>query len=191
MTYWFTSDTHFNHSKVIEYDNRPFRDLDEMTEALIENWNRVVKKGDIIFHLGDFAISYGKKHYEIIDAILSRLNGQKWLIKGNHDRAEVTENPRWVNVLPYHELRIHMGGVHKQIIVLSHYCFRTWNQKSRGSWNLHGHSHGNLRDDRGDPIKDKAIDVGVDSWGYRPIELAEIATEMDNRSIQYNDHHRS
>ena len=54
---FFTSDTHFNHANVVQYDNRPFADEDEMTHELIQRWNGVVHPGDIVYHLGDFSLS--------------------------------------------------------------------------------------------------------------------------------------
>jgi calcineurin-like phosphoesterase family protein len=185
MAIWFTSDSHYNHANVIEHDNRPFSCLEEMTEQLIERWNNVVSKGDTVYHLGDFALSWGSKHEALIDGILSRLNGNKFLIIGNHDRKEVLGNRRWSSVDHYRELKIDMGGVHKQRIVMFHYSCRTWNQSGRGSWCLHGHSHGNLTD-----IGGKTMDVGVTCHDYRPIELAEVKSFMDGRSIVSCDHHR-
>ena len=54
---FFTSDTHFCHANVVEYSERPFRDVDEMNETLIHNWNEVVPKDGIVFHLGDFCFA--------------------------------------------------------------------------------------------------------------------------------------
>lgn len=54
MTWWFTSDTHFDHANVIEYCKRPFSNVEEMNEAMIRNWNKRVMPEDTIFHLGDF-----------------------------------------------------------------------------------------------------------------------------------------
>lgn len=160
---WFTSDTHFNHENIIQYCNRPFSDLGEMTETLIENWNRVVNIGDIVYHLGDFALSYGAKHAGIIDSILSRLKGNLFLIHGNHDRKEVVRHRRWVKVTPYHEIK-----PNGQRIVLCHYPLRSWNQMSRGAWMLHGHCHGNL------PIEGKIMDVGVDPQNFYPVNFEDI-----------------
>lgn len=184
MMIWFTADTHFNHANIVKYSQRPFTDLEEMTETLIANWNSVVSKGDIVYHLGDFALSYGSKSAPVIDSILSRLAGSKHLIKGNHDRKEVTGNSRWASVRDYHEIKVDLGGLHKQRIVMSHYAFRVWNQCHRGAWMLHGHSHGNLPSTQG-----KIVDVGVDPCGYRPVGLHEIKFVLDSRPIEYLDHH--
>jgi len=187
MRIWFTADTHFNHENVIKYSCRPFADLQEMTERLIENWNCVIHPGDTVYHLGDFALSYGKKHADLIDDLLRRLHGQKWLITGNHDQDEVTKNPRWVAVRDYHKIKVDAGqGIPKQPIVLSHYAFRVWDQCHYGSWMLHGHSHGNLID-----VGGKIMDVGVDCNDYRPISLGEVAEFMYPREIISVDHHRS
>ena len=186
MAIWFTSDTHFNHANIVEYSKRPFESLDEMTGAIIHRWNAEVKPGDTVYHLGDFALSWGKKHAELIDGILSRLNGQKWLIVGNHDRDEVTRNPRWNKVTHYHEIKVDLGGVHRQRFVLCHYPLRSWNQMHRGAWMLHGHSHGNLTD-----IGGKTMDVGVDCHEYRPISVDEVAEFMRGREVAECDHHTS
>lgn len=78
---YFISDTHFNHSNIIEYCNRPFNDIKEMNDTLINNWNSVVKKDDIVYHLGDFALADEEKLKELY----SKLNGTIILIRGNHD----------------------------------------------------------------------------------------------------------
>lgn len=184
MSVFFTSDTHFNHANVIQYSARPFTDLEEMTESLVANWNRRVKPGDTVYHLGDFALTYGAKDLPLVDSLLERLNGQKWLVKGNHDRKEVVNNPRWLKVVDYHELKLDLGGIHKQRIVLCHYAFRVWNQCHRGAWMLHGHSHGNLVDAGG-----KIMDIGVDPRQYSPVSVEEVAEFMSKRESVAVDHH--
>jgi len=181
---FFTADTHFLHKNICEYSNRPFDSIEEMTETIVNRWNAVVAPGDTVFHLGDFAISYGKKHEKPIDDLLSRLNGNKWLIYGNHDREEVKKNSRWVKVLGYHELKVDLGGDHKTKIVLSHYAMRTWNQSHRGSFMLHGHSHGNLED-----IGGRTMDVGVDCHNFWPISIDQVNEFMKDRHHEPVDHH--
>lgn len=81
MKIFVTSDTHFNHKNIIEFCERPFSDVQEMNEKMIENWNKVVCKDDLVFHLGDFQMGDRK----LIPETLKRLNGIIFLIRGNHD----------------------------------------------------------------------------------------------------------
>ena len=178
---WFTSDHHFNHENIIRHDNRPFSSLQEMTIALVDYWNELVQPNDVVWHLGDFALSWGKKHATMIDALLASLHGEKHLIVGNHDRKEVTKNTRWASVSPYHEIKA--SAFHPKI-VLCHYAIRSWNGAHHGSWMLHGHSHGNLPDMGG-----KSLDVGVMCHHYRPISLEQVAAFMEHRDFKPVDHH--
>lgn len=82
---FFTSDTHFYHENIIKYCNRPFSSVDEMNEKLIENWNSVVGKNDIVWHLGDFC--FGQK--DNISKIIPKLNGRINLVMGNHDHQKI------------------------------------------------------------------------------------------------------
>jgi len=186
MKIWFTSDTHFMHENIIEHSDRPFRDLAHMHACLISNWNERIKPGDQVYHLGDFALSWGKKHAEPIDAILHQLHGQKFLITGNHDRDQVKKNPRWNIVTPYHEIKVDLGGEHKQRICLFHYSQRVWNQMHRGAWMLYGHSHGNLKQPPG-----RTMDVGVDPNNFYPVSLEEVREKLEDEPIHVYDHHRN
>ena len=77
---FFTSDLHFGHQNILKFCNRPWETTEEMDKALIENWNSVVGKDDIVFDLGDFAFAPNWRWKEI----LSQLNGKHYLILGNH-----------------------------------------------------------------------------------------------------------
>jgi len=172
---YFIGDTHFGHANVIKYCDRPFADVEEMDEALIANWNSVVKATDTIYHLGDFSFSKTPEKY------FHRLNGKKHLIKGNHDR-KITTDLQWDSVQDYLELKIE-----KRYIVLCHYAFKTWNRSHYSSYNLFGHSHGTMQDDP----NALAIDVGVDCHNYTPISLEEIDIIMAKKKWKPVDHHKS
>jgi calcineurin-like phosphoesterase family protein len=75
---WIVSDTHFFHANIGRYCDRP----DGWRETIIDNWNRLIQPGEIVFHVGDLAL--GKK--ENLEAIASSLNGRLYLMRGNHDR---------------------------------------------------------------------------------------------------------
>lgn len=82
MDIWFTADSHFTHRNIINYESRPYHDVNEMDEKLIEIWNSYVKDDDLVFHLGDLFFGNKDKQFEISQ----RLKGRKILILGNHDK---------------------------------------------------------------------------------------------------------
>ncbi len=82
MAIWFTSDHHFFHNNIIKLCDRPFKNLDEMHEALIRNWNAKVKHNEIVYLLGDFLFGGMSR----LRRIAPRLNGKIILVKGNHDK---------------------------------------------------------------------------------------------------------
>ena len=80
---YFTADTHFFHSNIINLCDRPFKNVDEMNKVLIRNWNSYITELDEIYILGDFLF---KGTGGQANAILNTLNGKKYLIRGNHDK---------------------------------------------------------------------------------------------------------
>lgn len=129
---FYISDTHFGHSGVIRFDNRPFMSVEEMEEAIIERWNSAVTDDDTVYVLGDFSWYKEEKTLEI----LGRLPGRKVLIKGNHDRISPLVGRKFIKVCDY--LEVKDGG---QKIVLSHYPMPFYNGQFRDSVHLYGHVH--------------------------------------------------
>lgn len=84
INYFVISDTHFGHDNVIKYTNRPFKDVEEMNERLVELWNQAVGDDDYVIFLGDFALGQKENIYKYS----SKLNGHKTIILGNHDRRK-------------------------------------------------------------------------------------------------------
>jgi len=164
---WFTSDTHFGHANIIRLCKRPHKDVTEMDEDLIEKWNSVVKSGDTVYHLGDFAF---RGNDDKTTEIFNRLNGNKILIKGNHDDNHTTRNLKWQAVHQYLEIK-GFSGLDR--LVLFHYPMREWNGWYRGAVHLYGHCHDTL------PLKNNSCDVGVDAWGFRPVNYDEIVAVLE------------
>ncbi|MDX9695412.1 MAG: metallophosphoesterase [Bacteroidales bacterium] len=81
---FYTADLHFGHKNILEYCDRPFQNVNEMNETLIQNWNNVVTKNDAVYVLGDMFF------YELPaqKQIMKKLNGKKILIRGNHDEVK-------------------------------------------------------------------------------------------------------
>lgn len=175
---WFTSDTHFNHK--LSYVNRGFTSIEEMDEELIKRWNSVINKGDIVYHLGDFMFEYGKKDEQKVETILKRLNGNKQLIIGNHDRKFVKSSKEWSWVGHYKKII-----VEKRPVVLMHYPIFSWEQKQYNSYHLHGHVHGLLNNHKLYK-KMQALDVGVDSNDFYPLEYQDVKCIMNMKKDSYN-----
>lgn len=137
---WFTSDTHFGHKNILEYEKeaRPFETVEEMNETLIDNWNKTVRPKDIIYHLGDFA--FGRVNIGIAD----RLNGRKRIIMGNHDCYDH-------RLYMVHFERM-FGCIFWKRCILTHIPVHPANLGSRAFLNVHGHLHS------------KRIQKAVEGW---------------------------
>jgi len=152
MKIFLTADTHFNHSKILEYcPNRSFSNINDMNETIIKNWNDQVSIGDIVYVLGDFG--FGPDLLKIF----KRLTGQKYLIKGNHDDKKVLSLP-WGWIKDVYMLN------HKYW--LSHYPHLSWPKSAHGSLHFHGHCHGTLAS-----FNPNAKDVGVDCYNLKLFQL--------------------
>lgn len=182
MTIWFTADTHFGHARIIEYEPKMrghFSSIEEHDQQLIDNWNARVRKGDLVYHLGDFAFAKPARVKEIVD----QLNGQIYHVQGNHDVPLEHKKVVWSKL--YAEISPKVDG-QKQKICLFHFPIQSWNKNHRGSWHLHGHSHNHLRSGP----NQKRLDVGVDAHYLSPISLEEVVAHMATKGPYIpEDHH--
>ena len=124
---WFTADTHFGHRNILKYCCRPFFDVEEMNETLINNWNRVVGEDDVVFHLGDFSVGGAAEWTSLLD----RLNGRIFLVLGNHDMNNVDQG----FMKRFEEVSMQMLiSVGKKRIYLNHYPFLCYGGAYRETW---------------------------------------------------------
>ena len=175
---FFTSDTHFGHRNIIKYCQRPFSCIEEMDDALIANWNRVVGKDDIIFHLGDFAMG-GSAEWS---RLLQKLNGKIYLILGNHDLKTIGAGFSRLEGVAM-QMLINVKG---QIIYLNHYPFLCYGGAYRNTWQLYGHVHTcpanrGLDVPRLKMLMSMQYDVGVDNNNYRPISFEQVKKIIRNQ----------
>lgn len=129
---FYISDYHFGHSNIIRYDNRMFKNVNQMDEVMIEKWNNVVTNNDTVYILGDFS---WYKEDKTID-ILNCLSGRKVLIRGNHDKISTNIAAQYDGIYDYLEIT---DGTEK--VVLSHYPILFWNGQFHDSIHLYGHVH--------------------------------------------------
>lgn len=180
---WFTSDPHFWHKNVIDFCERPWDSVEEMNEGLIENWNRVVRSYDIVYITGDVFFCGVSK----AQSIMSRLNGRKRLIRGNHDWKDIKLHAAGLHPEGHPKLDkfgfesvtdseiLDIGG---ESVMLNHFPYSGdhtalvryphLRPHDTGGWLLHGHVHTHWR------VRQKQINVGTDVWHYTPVSEDEI-----------------
>jgi len=164
---FFISDTHFGHQGSCNFlrtdgvtKMRPFDTSEEMDEILVENWNKVVKPFDKVYHLGDVSM----KRKDI--ATVGRCNGKKVLVRGNHDIFNLTDytpyfyDIRGVHVMPARDMILSHIPLHGESI-------------DRFRINIHGHTH------------EKSVGslqhccVCVEQINYTPISLEELNSRIN------------
>lgn len=175
---YFTSDTHFGHKNILQFCNRPWETVEEMNEALINNWNSIVKENDIVFHLGDVQLGGGN---QLMDSIFPRLNGHIILILGNHDPHNL--KPRHLDLIDatYEQLTIVIDGI---LCTLTHCPHGIPGKDPKHQFNLHGHLHSinNIPSEECTvKLRENHYDVGVDNNNYFPISFNNIKKKIYDR----------
>ena len=135
MAYYYIADLHIGHANILDFDSRPFANLNEMHQAIVDNWNRAVKTSDTVFILGDFCWAKESEW----PFFLAPLSGQKVLIRGNHDPKQFSAGVRrfFQDIKDYKEITDSQKHV-----ILSHYPIPFHKADYNDScWMLYGHVH--------------------------------------------------
>lgn len=179
MTY-FSSDFHLGHANVIRFDKRPYRDVNEMNEAIIKHCMTTLTSNDSFYYLGDWALDHHRKADSYM-ATLAESGAKLFFIKGNHDKRETIKLYEKYGTYLGEQKKIKIG---EQEIVLNHYCMTVWDKSHHGSWHLYGHSHHSL------PIwtDSKKLDVGWNGY-YKLLEMNDIHNMMNKKIFKSIDHH--
>lgn len=155
MKKWFTSDLHFNDSR-FDLLYRPFTNLKDQHETLINNWNAVVSDEDEVYIVGDFSVDDDGLKY------VNQLKGKKILIVGNYDEPRGSENLEAFFDKVYNEgITTQIG---EEIFYLNHYPEKA----SKKTNNLVGHVHGLWR------VQRNMINVSTEAWNYTPVSEEQI-----------------
>jgi calcineurin-like phosphoesterase family protein len=180
---WYTSDIHFGHVNILDYcvSRRTYLGLDanagvtDMNEALVRLWNNQVEYDDTVLILGDLCMG---KVAETL-AYVARLNGDKFLVPGNHDRMHPImfksdeKTAAWVhayndvgvNVLDIGPFMWKFDGVDAAV---SHFPYEAdhtedarygdWRPSDHGLPLVHGHVHDLFQ------TSGRQYNVGIDAW---------------------------
>lgn len=190
MANYYISDTHFGHENIVRHDSKNggkmFASIEEHDNLIIKNWNKVVTPQDNVYILGDFSWLYARETEEII----KKLNGAKFLIKGNHDRWAKDGACKKLFQGIYDIKQIDDNG---RQVILSHFPQMMWAGQHRSMIHLYGHVHNSqeeadyqeflkeldkriaLRDgDRYKPLKAYNVGCMLPYMNYTPRTLDEI-----------------
>lgn len=182
---WFTSDLHFWHKNICKYCNRPYDNLEEMHESIIQNWNSVVKEDDIVFILGDL----GFCGIEKLRPLLTRLNGILYVIQGNHDSDKVLitlYNEKIINNFS-RLIQITITGDEEcpnQDLTLCHFPMIDWYNKERGAWMIHGHQH---QAPETPSCSVAHWDVGLDKNNLTPISFEQLKINITKQHLKHEN----
>ena len=144
---YYISDLHFfsknQTAEGLNFDNRPFKNVDEMHETILNNWNSRVTNGDTVYILGD--ISNRGKNEDLI-ALVAKLKGKKVLIVGNHeDIRDYRYKQLFHAIYDYLEITDH-ADKQPYKLVLCHYPILMWNGQHNGTILLYGHLHDSIEE---------------------------------------------
>lgn len=199
---FITSDLHLNHKNILKYcpHRRDGKDMpedagipdmvDAMNEKIIRNWNSKIAPGDEVYIIGDVAMGLIDK----APALISRLNGIKTLISGNHDvklvkmckhREPGFEN-LFVKIDKMFELSYSYKGT-KYPVVMCHFPLMHWDRQNHGAVQLHGHLHS--APDKRFLNEWRQMDVGMDGNDLMPYSMDEIIEIMIKRPVKDVNHH--
>jgi len=169
---WFFSDPHLSHEKFLTFHDdmghpiRPFKDIDEMDEHIIEQWNSVVRDGDNAYMMGDITFELGER----FDGIMARMKGRKRLILGNHD------DPKNPDLMKHFKKAMIWRVFGEYNFVVSHIPIAKECFHRTTAFNLHGHTH--VRE-----LSDRAyINNCCELTNYRPRHLDEVLQIIKDRS---------
>lgn len=181
---WFTSDLHFFHDRVLEFHSKRKeifgKDIQSAKEAMITLQNSRVSKNDTVYILGDLAFG----GVEDKRKLFMRLNGNKVLVLGNHDKVPNKLKSYFNHITQIKNLTFKKSVynfLHRDLeIIMCHFPMLTWEHKEKGSVMVHGHCHGKV-DKINEDSKDLRVDVGIDGKlaNYDLVSLEKLANYIN------------
>ena len=168
MAVFVTADTHFNFESIVGYEGGYFHNIQERDEAIIQRYNEEVGKSDTCYFLGDFG--FGSQN--LMRSYLSRLNGTKILVAGNHDMHYPPG--AWYSC-GFQEIAFHPIVVDE--FLLSH---RPFLQDCGALFNLFGHVH---NDPQYETFSEHGMCVCCCRHDFRPVPFARIRANIVRSGI--------
>ena len=139
---YYIADLHLFHKNVTkegaDFDGRPYENIDQMHEDILNRWNEKITNGDTVYILGDMSMRRNKAD---LPALVSQLKGRKILVMGNHDDvSDYRYQKVYEEICDYKEIRDQLDG-RTEHVVLCHYPILMWKNQHHGTIHLYGHVH--------------------------------------------------
>jgi calcineurin-like phosphoesterase family protein len=162
--FFITSDTWFGRPQILEIAKRnSFTSISDMNEKLISNWNKIVKKNDNVFHLGNFAWDPHTAR-----SVLKKLKGNLHFLIGNADEALLEVYHEFDNAVILDDQIVELPQFDS---VICHYPLDMWNGKESGTIHFHGHA---VFSHKTDLRISNRVNACTDYWNYSPIKFSTI-----------------
>ena len=176
---WVTSDQHWEHPRIREYQHRP----EDHFELMLFQWLARVQRNDVLLHLGDL-VCFGKKENHVYWAV--GLPGRKYILLGNHDKHPDS----WYKAAGFTVLGrkpIHWTSPDGQVVVFSH---RPVRDPEGWDINVHGHVHGSAYYADTVRISDRR-NVCVEVTDYSPVRLGDVLSSKSRSPALREGSHSS
>lgn len=186
-------DNHFLHGKIIEYCERPFANAEEQDAKMIALWNATVRPGDMVIHLGDIIFTAGMA--DRIKEIISKLNGRKILVRGNHDK----KGNLWYlsNGFDFVCDRFSWDYNGKRILFVHNPAHVSNDELHRYDYVLHGHCHNNVpfltkKRITGDDKREFTtfVNMSVEHIKYTPMPLIPLLNRLSQGYYEKSERNR-
>lgn len=172
---YYISDLHLGDQRIIELCKRPFASIDDYEKYLIDKWNSKITKDDDVYLLGDMGCSI-----EIVKSFISKVNGRKHLIIGNHDE-EYVDDYKHLDLFVNIDKLLYINDSGRRVCVC-HYPLMDWFYGSQIIYHVYGHIHnknaansGYLYQEIENYYKNKpAFNASVDVINFEPVTLDEL-----------------
>ena len=183
---FFIADLHIGHKNILHHQSQRIQsmgldneeDIEKHDKYIIDMWHSMVKRGDIVYVLGDFIMKNQQESLKILHEL--KKNGAKiHLIVGNHDKSidkmhNMFESISLIKNVTFKKEQFECLEDDFQVI-LCHYPMKSWANKCRGSMNIYGHIHDNAPwcDTE---TEDLCLNVGLDNpmCGYKLFTLEQV-----------------
>ena len=166
---WIISDTHFGHTNIIKYCNRPYAH----NTIMLNNWRERIKPSDTVLHLGDVTI-WHRTHTTWANTV-AKLPGKKFLILGNHDEQWTPKQWRTIADFLVTEPFVWTPENWQARILFSH---EPGMPSGKWEYNVHGHTHNHKPFRRYERLQTTYYNVSIEGMDYKPVRLGEILDEL-------------